>query len=65
MQSPEQASLVLAPKFVLSDPENLPASGAEGAVDAPIAGLVAGDLGELKHRPVLWPDLSGRRLGEG
>ena len=40
----EQAGGVVAGEFVLPDPEDAPAHGAEGAGDAAVAGAVGGDL---------------------
>jgi len=49
-QLPQQPALVRALQFVLPNPNDLPAAGAEGAGDEAVAGLVRRDLLPPKRR---------------
>ena len=51
----EEAAQILAREFVFPHTYYRPAFGAEEAVDPPIAGLVAGDLGSPEGRAMLGP----------
>ena len=51
----EEAAQILAREFVFPHTYYRPAFGAEAAVDLPVAGLVAGDLGSPEGRAMLGP----------
>lgn len=59
-QTADELGFISPLQLVFPNTSDLPALGAEEAVDATVAGLVAGDLRKPESRPGLGP---GRMLG--